>query len=287
MSASIWSPGTPYTPTGTNVILNGVPLAWEPAFGIMPLHVYSENAQNSLVGAALNASVASTSVFASGITGYGRNNNNGNQVYGVTGRADQYGATGFTTNLMQSFNYTIVGSGTLPPSRTIGAAFNNPIALTVEAGGSFDSSIGIFLAQNPSFAQAFLAGMYFAAAASKNYGIFLDAEAAVGPQTPVLIRHKSAATGISIQGLGTITPTQDVISYTDSGSLKSFAVKQNGSIQIDGSQVLGDRNTGWTAMTGTQNKVATYDVATVTLAQLAGRIAALQAALTAHGLLGV
>jgi hypothetical protein len=39
-------------------------------------------------------------------------------------------------------------------------------------------------------------------------------------------------------------------------------------------------------MTGTPNKAATYDVATVTLAQLAARVAQLQAILTAHGLIG-
>jgi hypothetical protein len=53
-----------------------------------------------------------------------------------------------------------------------------------------------------------------------------------------------------------------------------------------GIQIVGARDTGWAAMTGTANKATVYDTATVTTAQLAGRMMALQAALTAHGLIG-
>lgn len=53
-----------------------------------------------------------------------------------------------------------------------------------------------------------------------------------------------------------------------------------------GTKVLGARDTGYTAMTGAPNKAAAYDVATVTLPQLAARVAALQASLTAHGQIG-
>lgn len=55
---------------------------------------------------------------------------------------------------------------------------------------------------------------------------------------------------------------------------------------ISGIKVVGARDTGWAAMTGTTNKATVYDTATVTLAQLAGRVMALQAALTTHGLIG-
>jgi len=53
-----------------------------------------------------------------------------------------------------------------------------------------------------------------------------------------------------------------------------------------GTKVLGARDTGWTAMTGTTDKATSYDTSTVTLAQLAGRVMALQAALTTHGMIG-
>ena len=57
-------------------------------------------------------------------------------------------------------------------------------------------------------------------------------------------------------------------------------------IKSGANQVVGPRETNWSAMTGTANKATTYDTSTVTLAQLAGRVMALQAALTTHGLIG-
>lgn len=61
---------------------------------------------------------------------------------------------------------------------------------------------------------------------------------------------------------------------------------QSGSLLLGGTQVVGARDTGWTAMTGTANKNTAYDTSTVTLAQLAGRVMSLQAALATHGLIG-
>lgn len=53
-----------------------------------------------------------------------------------------------------------------------------------------------------------------------------------------------------------------------------------------GVQVVSARVTGYVAMTGTGNRNTVYDTATVTLAQLAGRVMSMQADLTAHGLIG-
>lgn len=57
--------------------------------------------------------------------------------------------------------------------------------------------------------------------------------------------------------------------------------------KVNGTQVVAARDTGWSAMTGAANKNTVYDTATITLAQLAGRVMSIQAALTAHGLLGI
>lgn len=59
-----------------------------------------------------------------------------------------------------------------------------------------------------------------------------------------------------------------------------------GAFNVGANQVVGARDTGWSAMTGTTNESTVYDTATVTLAQLAGRVMAIQAALTTHGLIG-
>ena len=58
-------------------------------------------------------------------------------------------------------------------------------------------------------------------------------------------------------------------------------------LKVNSTQVVGARDTGWTAMTGSPNKATAYDTSTVTLPQLAGRVAQLQASLTTHGLIGV
>ncbi len=55
---------------------------------------------------------------------------------------------------------------------------------------------------------------------------------------------------------------------------------------VAGTKVIGARDTGWSAMTGTANKNTVYDTSSATLPQIAGRVMALQAALTAHGIIG-
>ena len=60
----------------------------------------------------------------------------------------------------------------------------------------------------------------------------------------------------------------------------------SGPLLINNVPVVAARDTGWTVMTGTSDKATAYATSTVTLAQLAGRVMALQAALTTHGLIG-
>lgn len=57
-------------------------------------------------------------------------------------------------------------------------------------------------------------------------------------------------------------------------------------LAVNSTQVVTARQTGYSAMTGTPNSGTVYDVSTVTLPQLAARVAALQTALTTHGLIG-
>jgi hypothetical protein len=70
---------------------------------------------------------------------------------------------------------------------------------------------------------------------------------------------------------------------TDTGE---GTVNVNTAYYVVGTKVVGARDTGWSAMTGTPNENTVYDTSTVTLAQLAGRVMALQTALTTHGLIG-
>lgn len=99
-----------------------------------------------------------------------------------------------------------------------------------------------------------------------------------------------------VESLSTIDAANgiDLTNFTFSGSaFKSnlFSVSQTGlvfsqGLWVNGDQVVTSRNTGWSAMTGSADKATVYDTSTVTLPQLAGRVMALQAALTTHGLIG-
>lgn len=73
-----------------------------------------------------------------------------------------------------------------------------------------------------------------------------------------------------------------------SGSTQRIALGYTSSpnLVFNGTQVVGVRNTGWTAMTGSSNKASVFDTATVTLPELAQRVKTIQDALTQHGLIG-
>lgn len=73
---------------------------------------------------------------------------------------------------------------------------------------------------------------------------------------------------------GTISPLGDL----------SLPAGKN--VRVNGLPVVGARNTGWAADTGTALKTS-FNTSTVTLEQLAGQVMALKQALVAHGLTGV
>lgn len=79
---------------------------------------------------------------------------------------------------------------------------------------------------------------------------------------------------------GDLTLTHSSNQIAASGAVKATGFK------VGSNAVVGARITGYAAMTGSANKAATYDTATVTLPQLAGRLMQLQADLTTHGLIG-
>jgi hypothetical protein len=82
---------------------------------------------------------------------------------------------------------------------------------------------------------------------------------------------------LASQGLG--------LDHLVSGTLTNRFLSAGG-LQVLANQVVGPRSTGWTAMTGTPDQSTAFATSTVTLAQLAGRVMALQAMLTTHGLCG-
>jgi hypothetical protein len=110
----------------------------------------------------------------------------------------------------------------------------------------------------------------------------------------VAIGATTANSGLftTIGATGIVSATNTTEATSGTGALVcsgggSFAKKVFASLYgVGANQVVGARVTGYTAMTGTPDKATAYATSTVTLAQLAGRVAQLQADLTTHGLIG-
>ncbi len=104
---------------------------------------------------------------------------------------------------------------------------------------------------------------------------------------PFVIYPNAPSSTISLMSSGLINVGRSMqIGSATGGDKGAGTINIASAYYINGAQVVGARDTGWTAMTGSTNKATVYDTSTVTLAQLAGRVMALQAALTTHGLLG-
>jgi hypothetical protein len=108
---------------------------------------------------------------------------------------------------------------------------------------------------------------------------------------------RSAKAGMGLtrtaaNGVGTLSIFNRIVNDTSDFTTAAADVvcSWNGanilSLKSGGVQVVGARDTGWGAMTGTPDKATAFATSTVTLAQLAGRVMSLQAALTTHGLIG-
>lgn len=99
----------------------------------------------------------------------------------------------------------------------------------------------------------------------------------------------AAGAGVTVSAAGSDTDINLILDAKGAGiisALDTINLASGKVLQINGTQVMGARDTGWTAMTGTTNKATAYDTSTVTLAQLAGRVMAIQAALTTLGPIG-
>ncbi|MGL4265156.1 MAG: hypothetical protein ACRCTX_26330 [Afipia sp.] len=198
-----------------------------PAFGPGVGRFIAVGGHNSLIGIAYNNKAANTAVFPAGVTGYGRADNAGNQVFGLFGRADLYASSGVATNEYNSFNYGGSPSSALPPDRSFGTAQSHPIAVTVAAGGNYNSSIGIHVCREGSAPQSFLAGAYFSPDACVNYGLFIDATN-TSTHVAAVLRHAVSKIGLQVQGSGTPVAANEWLTYTDGASVVRFGVKQDG-----------------------------------------------------------
>lgn len=128
-------------------------------------------------------------------------------------------------------------------------------------------------------------GIAFGIDSSTSIGIGFDTSIATIVQSSLKlaqgqnIAFDNAANNLLLnQGFG--------LDYTVGGVLQTRLMKTGG-LQVLSSQVVGARSTGWNAMTGASDNATVFNTASVSLAQLASRVNALQAAFTAHGLIGL
>ena len=198
-------------------------------FGKGSLKTYARGNLGSMIGIAHNDLPAATWGFPTGVTGYGRNDNAGNAAFGIYAEARQYSTSGGVTNEIDSFNHGGAPSAALPPDRSIGSIQNHPIALTVGAGGDYDSSIGIHIVGEGSSPQGFLTGLYLQPACCKTYGIFLDSTA-VDTHTPLVIAHATNRVGLNIITRGSVNVDNAFLSYSDGNGVNKFSIKQDGKL---------------------------------------------------------
>lgn len=144
--------------------------------------------------------------------------------------------------------------------------------------------------------------------ATTNYFIRnADTKGYISTLAPIVIGSLGTPAGIQLQVVGAdnsgATLPVDILSANGNHSLRvgndntvyfaNLVAKVDGSGNFTGvsykvstNQVVGARQTGWAAMTGTPDIATAFATSTVTLAQLAGRVMSLQAAMTTHGLIG-
>jgi len=220
----------------------------------------------------INASLtASTAVAISLDPG-----NNGVNTRDALIRATNNGSNQITLDFLTSNAAPPVSALSISPNGvvTIGSSGN-----TVSITPNTTSGTAIAIAGGGT------GGMTFAASGGVQLAVTNTASAV----NYVAITGGATGNGVTVSALGANADVNLILDAKGTGiisALDHINLASGKVLQINGTQVVGAHDTGWAAMTGTTNKATVYDTATVTLAQLAGRVMALQAAATTHGLIG-
>jgi hypothetical protein len=176
------------------------------------------------------------------------------------------------------------GSGVKPTvsyGLRIGPQDNDPNNATISNGVRLNGDI----TQGIDINSTGTTGIRFTATAA--YSIGLNFSLATFSTTPLRF---AAEQKIQFEATGSITCGYEASGtkfVVKNGATERFGVNtSSGAISVNGTQVVGPRATGYTAMTGTLNAGAAYDTGTITHQQLAERVGAIQASITNHGLIG-
>jgi hypothetical protein len=174
-----------------NAILNGI----ETFTGSNPLdlfygtfHVTSDYTNNAIVGSVSNTAPYGEMHYPVGVTGFGVNYSSGGQAWGLFGRADAR-AAGVVTTEINTFNFFGPPQNQYPPNRGIGITEALPIGMTVAAGGSYASTIGIHITPEGSIPSTFITGIYMNPDGCFSNGIFVDASTTKSPTVSGIFKN--------------------------------------------------------------------------------------------------
>jgi hypothetical protein len=197
-----------------------------PMFGTPALGVPANGAQDAFIGQSINDLAAGTQDFPTAVTGYSEMHSPGGQGFGVFGRADLF-VNGVAMNEFDSFNHIGVPLGQFPPNLSFGTPDNLSISVLHAAYGEFPSAIADMVALG---SQPFLCGYYIEAASVTLHGIFVDADAAHGPNVSAKLRNTGSGINLVLETKGPAAPNNAVmVHYDQAGNVKS-AIKQSGDI---------------------------------------------------------
>jgi hypothetical protein len=200
-------------------------------FEIARYRVATEGNTNAIVGAAVQTGPGYG--FPCGITGYGKLNHPGNQAFGVFGWAEAR-TPGVVTHEFNTFNFSSGPPGIFPPNRGFGITDTIPITLTVAAGGTHQSLIGVQITREGSQPNSYVCGVYMNPGAATNYGLFIDATSSTGPILGVSIASSMSTANHCAVFIQNKNASQNAgsafMKCLDSGAQLKFGVSNTGQL---------------------------------------------------------
>ena len=219
-------------------------------FETAQFRVAAGSGRNAIVGAVVQSGPGSS--FPCGITGYGKQNNAGNQAFGVFGRADLY-QFGLATNELNTFNYKAGPPGTFPPNRSFGITNAIPVSLTIAAGGNFQSLIGIQICKEGSEPQNYVCGLYTNPDGCTTYGLWVDSTSTAGPIEAIKANFRGDLTNnygfVTQYKVASPSASARFIQCFDNAGGTKFAVKPSGQLVFGSGLTQTTRGTAGAATT--------------------------------------
>lgn len=201
----------------------------------------------------------------------------GNSVYDEVNDRWAFGTATFTSG------YTVKSAGSVLVDSSVNnagfiARFTGSSSASVGPQNGFVTNDGSAMASADRLG-ALLFGGYDGSAEANQAAILVQANAAwSGTARSTKITFYTTPNSSTTLTLG--------MTLEHDGSLALLNnLNLGGTYRVDGTQVVSNRITGWSAPTGTATR-STFATSTVTLAQLAERVKALIDDLTTHGLIG-